>query len=197
MDATGNRFGGSWLLTGDLNAILSLEEKRGGRNFGSSSHNDFVDFVQDFGLVDLEYNGNPFTWCNKRNGRNRIKERLDRGLSNHDWILLFLEASVKHLPVAASEHNPILIATNSIEAAPKPFKFESFWTRDPSSHLVIAFAWNFLLKAHMLSLLVRSLRPQRLLLKDGTWNILAISTSRPRPFWQSLTLSKALLPLLS
>jgi hypothetical protein len=40
----GFRFGGPWLLVGDFNAILAFDEKQGGRDFGSSSHNVFVDF---------------------------------------------------------------------------------------------------------------------------------------------------------
>jgi exonuclease III len=139
---TGSRFGGPWLLAGDFNAILAPEEKQGGRDFGSSSHNVFSDFVQVMGLVDLGYNGNPFTWCNKRHGRAKIKERLDHGLSNHDWLLLFPDSIVHHLPATASDHNPIKITTEGNSSPLKPFKFESFWTRDNSSHLVIASAWN-------------------------------------------------------
>lgn len=102
----------------------------------------FADFVQDIGLVDLGYNGNPFTWCNKRHGMAKIKERLDRGLSNHEWLLLFPDALVHHLPTAAADHNPIKITTDGNGSPPKPFKFESFWTRDNSSHSIIASAWN-------------------------------------------------------
>jgi hypothetical protein len=65
----GNSFGGPWLLLGDFNSILSPFEKSGGRNFGSSSHNDFVDFVHSNALVDLGFVGNKFTWSNHREGR--------------------------------------------------------------------------------------------------------------------------------
>jgi hypothetical protein len=94
------------------------------------------------GLVDLGYNGNPFTWCYKRHGRAKIKERFGRGLSNHEWLLLFPNALAHHLQAAASDHNPIKITTDGNSSHPKPFKFESFWTRDNTSHLVIASAWN-------------------------------------------------------
>jgi hypothetical protein len=81
LESTGDRFRGPWILIGDFNAILSSAEKKGGRNFGSPSHNFFVDFVHSNGLVDLGYSGNPFTWNNNRQGLHNIKERLDRGLS--------------------------------------------------------------------------------------------------------------------
>jgi hypothetical protein len=96
---TGNRFRGPWLLIGDLNAILSSVEKFGGRrSLGSASHNNFLDFVQSNGLIDLGYSSNPFTWNNKRQGRENLRERLDSGLSNKDWVLLFPNAQISHLP---------------------------------------------------------------------------------------------------
>jgi hypothetical protein len=45
LSAMGNSFGGAWLLLGDFNSILSAAEKSGGREFGTSSHGNFVDFV--------------------------------------------------------------------------------------------------------------------------------------------------------
>ncbi|GLT65286.1 hypothetical protein SLA2020_377250 [Shorea laevis] len=150
---TGDRFRGSWLLIGDFNAILSSDEKQGGRNFGSSSHNVFVDFVHSNGLVDLGFSGNPFTWSNKRQGIHNIKERLDRGLSNHEWIIMFPNALVTHLPATVSDHSPLLLSTNCDRPRlPKPFKFEEFWTRDLSSHTVIATAWSHSLMDRLPSL---------------------------------------------
>ncbi|GLT69224.1 hypothetical protein SLA2020_413920 [Shorea laevis] len=127
LESTGNRFQGPWILIGDFNAILSSAEKKGGRNFGSPSHNSFVDFVHSNGLVDLGYVGNPFTWNNNRQGTHNIKERLDRGLSNHNWILLFLNALITHLPAIASDHNPLLLSTNNNRPnLPKPFNLRNF-----------------------------------------------------------------------
>ena len=61
LDRVGFRFGSWWLLIGDFNAIISSAKKKGGRIFGSSSHSLFGNFVQDNGLVDLGFSGNPFT----------------------------------------------------------------------------------------------------------------------------------------
>ena len=40
-------------------------------------------------LRDLGYNGSDFTWCNKREGVDRIYMRLDRVLATDDWRSLF------------------------------------------------------------------------------------------------------------
>ncbi|XP_059440565.1 uncharacterized protein LOC132173020 [Corylus avellana] len=138
----GNSFGGAWLLLGDFNSILSSSEKSGGRDFGSSSHGNFVDFVHSNALVDLGFVGNRFTWSNCRVGRENIRERLDRGLANQNWVHSFPNSLVNHFPATQSDHCPILISTDgSYRNLPKPFCFEAFWIRDQSSHSVVAQAW--------------------------------------------------------
>jgi hypothetical protein len=142
LSAMGNSYGGAWLLLGDFNSILSAAEKSGSREFGTSSHGNFIDFVNYNALVDLGFVGNKFTWSNCRTGRDNIRERLDRGLANHNWVHLFPNALVNHLTATQSDHCPILISTEgSYRNLPKPFRFEAFWTRDQSSHSVVALAW--------------------------------------------------------
>ncbi|XP_073013699.1 uncharacterized protein [Typha latifolia] len=54
-----------WLVGGDFNAILSMEEKRSyvRVTLGPKSSN-FAKFVEEAGVCDLGYEGVPFTWCN-------------------------------------------------------------------------------------------------------------------------------------
>ena len=61
LSSIGSAFGGAWLLMGDFNSILFAAKKSGGREFGSSSHGNFVDFVHSNALVDLGFVGNKFT----------------------------------------------------------------------------------------------------------------------------------------
>lgn len=46
---------------------------------------DFYHCLEDCGLEDLGFVGNPFTWTNKQAGANNIQERLDRGVANSLW----------------------------------------------------------------------------------------------------------------
>jgi hypothetical protein len=84
----GDQFASPWLCIGDLNFVLDQSEKQGGRLVASSSSCPFKQFIDHFGMVDLGFAGNPFTWCNNRQGQASIKERLDRGLASPSWILL-------------------------------------------------------------------------------------------------------------
>jgi hypothetical protein len=123
--------------------VLDQSEKLGGRPVASSSHCLFKLFIDHFGLVDLGFVGNPYTWCNNRQGAATIKERLDRGLASISWIHLHPEFFLKHIPATSSDHHPISLNTAFFSTFfTRPFHFEEFWTKDPSCGSVIEEAWS-------------------------------------------------------
>lgn len=131
-----------WLLIGDFNSVLSQAEKRGGIPFASSSNNSFSNELNNLGLIDLGFNGYPFTWSNKQTDLANIQERLDRGVGNSDWLSLFPHASILHLPAISSDHSPILLNTSITVSQPKPFRFENMWLDDFSCYNVVHSGWN-------------------------------------------------------
>jgi hypothetical protein len=165
----GEDFVSPWLCIGDLNFVMDQTEKLGGRPVASSSHCPFRNFIDHLGLVDLGFVGNSFTWCNNRQGIATIKERLDRGLASLDWIHLHPDFSLIHLPASISDHNPISLNTNTSSTfLPRPFKFEEFWTLDPTCGLVIKAAWDHHFAGSSAICLVKKLVQTKAALKR--WN---------------------------
>ena len=80
-------------------------------DWSSSSNFGLFQLVSQQGLIDLEFMGNSFTWTNGRDGSQNIMERLDRGVANGPWRLLFPQALVKHLQQYASDHASIVLNT--------------------------------------------------------------------------------------
>jgi hypothetical protein len=79
--------------------------------------------------MDMGFVGNKFTWSNHRSGLANVWERLDRGLANQEWVKLFPNSLINHLPTTKSNHCPILLSTTgTYRNIPKPFRFEAFWT---------------------------------------------------------------------
>jgi hypothetical protein len=132
-----------WICIGDFNAISSSDDKLVGRPFDCFSFNPLNDFMDAFGMVDLGFLGNPFTWSNHRQGFDLIKEQLDRSIVNSQWIHFFPSYSITHLPAHNSDHNPLLLDTSiPSPSLPRPFRFEEFWTHDPTCGIVIEEAWS-------------------------------------------------------
>lgn len=95
------------------------------------------------GAVDLGFNRKPFTWCNKREGTNNIRERLDRAMASTEWRTSFDQARVVHLSNALSDHIPLqLNLTLDHPPKSKPFRFLEIWTRDPRCRKVVHDAWT-------------------------------------------------------
>ncbi|KAF7818437.1 reverse transcriptase [Senna tora] len=118
-----------WLICGDFNDVLSLDEKWGGLPASSSRIREFKHCIDYCGVTDLGFLGQKFTWINKRDNGQTVFERLDRFLANPQWIHLFPHASNQHLPRIKPDHTPILLSTNPFPPllGQKPFRCERIW----------------------------------------------------------------------
>ncbi|KAL6535724.1 hypothetical protein OROHE_012568 [Orobanche hederae] len=132
-----------WLATGDFNEICFPHEKSGGRVANLARCLNFQNWIHDWGLIDLGFQGPSFTWSNKREGWGLIEERIDRALGNEAWCGRFPHNSVQHLPRTYSDHHPILINTIGNDAAPntKPFRFENIWFNHKECKPLIQNIW--------------------------------------------------------
>lgn len=94
--------------------------------------------------MDLGFDGPKFTWTKKNPIRHpNIKERLDRGLGNTEWNILFPRSEIHHLPRTKSDHCPILLEFETpTYKSTKPFKFEQMWLTDPSFSTLVENSWN-------------------------------------------------------
>ncbi|CAN1129858.1 Transposon TX1 uncharacterized 149 kDa protein [Linum perenne] len=132
-----------WLLIGDFNAICYGYEKEGGNGISASSALAFRNFIVSNDLMDLGYQGEPFTWSNKRLGLNQIRERLDRGLGNSSWRTLFDKAIVHHEKMIGSDHYPLwLNPRNPNPLTPCPFRFDIRWLSLPECEEIINKHWT-------------------------------------------------------
>jgi len=168
----GANFSRAWLCIGDFNMILGQSEKSGGLPDACSSRDFFHDFLNVFGMIDLGFFGNPYTWSNHRDSCHQIKQRLDRGVASPSWFSLFPSFALRHLPDDSSNHNPLLLDTSVVQnSLPYPFRFEDFWIHHPECLSVIMAAWDALALGSPAFVLVRRLKSTKKALK--TWNSLS------------------------
>lgn len=64
---------------GDFNCTANFDERRGQPVRLHEIH-PLRDYLMDYGVHDLHYNGRFFTWTNKQVGDKRVMSKIDRVL---------------------------------------------------------------------------------------------------------------------
>ncbi|KAL8168157.1 hypothetical protein V2J09_009656 [Rumex salicifolius] len=85
-------------------------------------------------LIDMGLSGSKFTWRHCPAEAPTVSKRLDRFLMNIPARLCWEEASVRHLPVVRSDHNPLflsLMPSLNSNTNRWPFRFEAIWLTHP------------------------------------------------------------------
>ncbi|XP_069143598.1 uncharacterized protein [Solanum lycopersicum] len=132
-----------WCILGDFNVITSAQEKLGGREYNIRKSLEFINIIDSCGLIDMGYNGQPYTWCNHRNNGDMIWKRLDRGMVNDKWLDIMPHTNVTHLPSVGSDHSPLLLdMIDHKDTVIKYFKFLNYWTENDTFLHTVENCWN-------------------------------------------------------
>ncbi|KAL0342393.1 UNVERIFIED_CONTAM: hypothetical protein Scaly_1901900, partial [Sesamum calycinum] len=127
-----------WIVGGDFNTMQHTRENRGGTISSLGSIEDYNAMVLDSGLTDAGFEGEPFTWSNKR-----VWRRLNRVLYSQEWAELFNSTRVSHLPRRLSDHHPLLISATRIEdKVHSSFRFQHMWIMHPNFQEMIKQSWG-------------------------------------------------------
>ncbi|CAM8920109.1 unnamed protein product [Rhodiola kirilowii] len=120
-----------WLVMGDFNEVCYSWEATGVRQREESRLRAFRDVLEECGLFDLGWNGNPYTFSNKRTGDREARVRLDRFVANGCWRRMFPLFSVRHSWANASDHCPIVLDLRGEKRKYRQdiFRFEIMWMR--------------------------------------------------------------------
>lgn len=123
-----------WVVIGDFNEIAYSTEKKGGLPRRERQMCRFGEVMDDCSLTDIGFSGQWFTWEKGRLRANDIRERLDKGITNHPWWDLFLNFKLSHLTHAFSDHCPLLLNSNFETQHSKQwqFRFEASWLLEDS-----------------------------------------------------------------
>lgn len=135
-----------WLILGDFNSILHRSEhKRGSFTYYDSKARFFPDFIEGNNLMDLNFSGSSFTWCNNQSGLAHHWARLDRCLVNFDWINTFKTNNLRHLNRSFSDHSFLFLSSSTLSHHHKRvFRFDNSWFNFLGCHSAVYQAWGAL-----------------------------------------------------
>jgi exonuclease III len=94
----------NWILGGDFNMILTLEEKKGGTKRLEPDNGKFKTLIDSLNLVDIENRNGTFTWSNRRSGHQQVACHLDRFLVAEELLEMDPNMESLILPRAGSDH---------------------------------------------------------------------------------------------
>ncbi|GKD17093.1 RNA-directed DNA polymerase, eukaryota, reverse transcriptase zinc-binding domain protein [Tanacetum coccineum] len=135
--------GMSWVLMGDFNVALNLEDSHSGSSQMSSAMIDFKDCVSAIDIMDINCTGLYYTWNQKPKSGSGILKKLDRVMGNLEFVDAFPGAHAIFQPYRISDHSPaVLKIPTLISSKPKPFKFFNFLTFKSKFLEVVADVWN-------------------------------------------------------
>lgn len=129
-----------WIAAGDFNALLFVDEKKGGSHTRTSISKDFMNWTLRDNTMDLGIKGLKFTWQT-----GNLFERLDRVFNNDKWRFIFPEYTVFNLPNLSSDDRPIFLRLNSYKPPSmdsRPFRFQAAWLTNDSFKRVVSDAWS-------------------------------------------------------
>ncbi|XP_026417183.1 uncharacterized protein LOC113312664 [Papaver somniferum] len=132
-----------WVVLGDFNAIISPEEKFGGKAPNIISMMDFFHCLNECNLIQAPSTGQQYTWSNCQQGTKRILCVLDRVFFNSLWLQKYGDWGYKVGLRIVSDHAPLLCGCASIPR-PKnvPWKFQKMWIDHPSFLSEVKKVWN-------------------------------------------------------
>ncbi|GKB80494.1 RNA-directed DNA polymerase, eukaryota, reverse transcriptase zinc-binding domain protein, partial [Tanacetum coccineum] len=151
--------GQPWVLMGDFNAALDLEDIFFGSSVMNASMIEFKDCVANIEVVDINASGLHYTWNQKPRGGKGILKKLDRCMGNMEFIDEYVGAYAIYHPYRNSDHAPVVLKMPNVDTKkPRPFNFFNFLTTKSMFRDVVLQQWSMLVEGHSMYQLVTKLK---------------------------------------
>lgn len=155
-----------WLLLGDFNTTLFLDERIRGGVTVPADVGELSSFTEDMELMDMKATGQIFTWCNNQQNEDRMYCKLDRVLINRTCFNRFPLAEAIFLERSASDHSPSIVRFHdAVVRGRHIFRFCNYWISDSRFIDIVKQAWNIEIKGTPMYIIVQKLKRVKMQLK--------------------------------
>lgn len=127
-----------WTVLGDLNVVLSQEEKVVEEGSALAVSTELSDFLCEAALEDMKYYGQKFTWSNHHTWC-----KLDRVLVNGSWLEKYKDSFARFDGFGILDHSPMSVTVKSVcEKLRLPFRFKNVWVQDAGYEELVKEVWG-------------------------------------------------------
>ncbi|XP_026428564.1 uncharacterized protein LOC113324456 [Papaver somniferum] len=161
-----------WLVIGDFNAILTMDEKVGGNSLSRRSMLDFSDCVNACELLQVPKVGLDFNWSNYQHGLKRLLCNLDRAMFNMEWLRLYSDWGYKVGVRVVSDHSPLMGGCVNIQKPSNvPLRFQKIWLEHEGFMKVVEDCWSEPVNGDPSFIFMYKLKKLRGILKEWNWKV--------------------------
>ncbi|KAM3309326.1 hypothetical protein P3S67_011070 [Capsicum chacoense] len=127
-----------WLLIGDCNAILDIDDRVLGCSIQDDEVKDFAQFLEDNSQTEIKSVGRKYTWSN-----DYMHSKIDRAIVNVEWMQQYPHLKEIIMDPGCSDHYLVAIHVgDSQQNCRKPFKFFNVLADHASFTSVVQQAWS-------------------------------------------------------
>ncbi|GKD10711.1 RNA-directed DNA polymerase, eukaryota, reverse transcriptase zinc-binding domain protein [Tanacetum coccineum] len=140
--------GKPWCIVGDMNVTLYPNEHSCGSSVMTSHMVEFQDCLNTIEVEDVCRSGLHFTWTKnlhktKAGSMTGIFKKLDRVMTNEEFIMQYPNAHAKFLPYIISDHTPyIFYIPTSTNKKVKAFRFSNHLTKKQEFMHIVTDKWK-------------------------------------------------------
>lgn len=148
-----------WLLIGDCNAILDIDDRVLGCSIQDDEVKDFAQFLEDNSQTEIKSVGRKYTWSN-----DYMHSKIDRAIVNVEWMQQYPHLKEIIMDPGCSDHYLVAIHVgDSQQNCRKPFKFFNILADHASFTSVVQQAWS----KHVVGKAISKVRNRLKLVKRG------------------------------
>ncbi|GJV73508.1 RNA-directed DNA polymerase, eukaryota, reverse transcriptase zinc-binding domain protein [Tanacetum coccineum] len=163
--------GDPWVIIGDFNVSLKVEEHSNGSFALSNEMNEFLDCTREIEVEDILSSGFHFTWTKSRgNPKCKTLKKLDRIMINKAFMEKFPSSHGIFLPYLISDYSLVVLKLpNGMEKRRKAFRFSNFVTDKKEFLPTVMKAWETEIDGHMMYKVVKKLKLMKHSLNNLSW----------------------------
>ncbi|XP_071742039.1 uncharacterized protein [Rutidosis leptorrhynchoides] len=160
-----------WVLLGDFNTSLRLDESTARGSTMSIAMREFNDCVDSIGLSDINHTGLQYTSKQRPNLNTGILKKIDRVMANDTFLNDYANSYAIFQPYRISDHSPAIlkIPSQGMVSKPKPFKFCNFVTSNAGFIDIVRNGWKLEVDGFRMFKVVKRLRALKKPLRKLSW----------------------------